>query len=54
MNEDTYFVLFQNASEALRSFYIEKVLIKGQTLGKLLQNYITCADKIKRSERINL
>jgi hypothetical protein len=35
INEDTFIILFKNASEAFRKFYINKIQLTNSTLGQI-------------------
>lgn len=53
INEDTFLVLFKNASEAFRKFYLHKVTLTNSTLGQILETYVSLSRKMRTNSSAN-
>lgn len=50
INEDTFLILFSNASSAFRKFYLCKARLTNSVFGQILESYLNLSMKMRRTQ----
>jgi hypothetical protein len=50
INEDTFLILFSNASTAFRKFYLSKTQLTNSVFGQIIESYLNLSMKARRTK----